>query len=248
MSPPSGDTSPCKENTFFSMIKDECPTISTIPSKRGPKKKNKEVQLFAIDQTLNKSLQSRAESVLNTIIGDVVNNLRQRMEKKINTMPANLKGYIQSRNVENMPLIDYLTIGIHRKGALDKHLVEARRYIGVPKAFVRKMQEIQKRKDVLLKSIGRRSLDFDLQSYLLDVKSDVNQDMIPQAASDLRLMLGELKDPTQVMSAQFNRSKATVGYAFDFQARHAQTGVKEAAMKSDNSFLVKSEESIGSQQ
>ena len=38
-----------------------------------------------------------------------------------------------------MPIVDYLTIGCYRKGALDKFLAEARKMIGVPVSYVRKL-------------------------------------------------------------------------------------------------------------
>lgn len=91
---------------------------------------------------MNKSLQYKAENILNAAIGDVITEIRARMEKKIALLPENMKSYLESRNMEKMPLLDYLTIGVHRKGALDKNLTDARKFIGVPKAFVRKMQEI----------------------------------------------------------------------------------------------------------
>lgn len=50
--------------------------------------------------------------------------------------------FINSRNIDNMPVIDYLTVGVFKKGALDKNLTDARKFIGVPKSYVRKLQEI----------------------------------------------------------------------------------------------------------
>ena len=57
-------------------------------------------------------------------------------------MPKNMVEFLNSRNIDNLPLIDYLTVGVFKKGALDKNLTDARRFIGVPKSYVRKLQEI----------------------------------------------------------------------------------------------------------
>ena len=57
-----------------------------------------------------------------------------------------------------MPLVDYLTVGCYRKGALDKTLTDARKFVGVPKSYVRKLTEIQKKKEVLMKQICSKQL------------------------------------------------------------------------------------------
>ena len=78
-------------------------------------------------------------------------------------MPPAMASMLATRNRDNMPVIDYLTIGCHRKGALDKFLVDAKNFVGVPKAYVRKLQEIQKKKDILIKYITSKNLDdFDI--------------------------------------------------------------------------------------
>ena len=89
-----------------------------------------------------KMLMEKTESALNKVIGDVMQEITQRMEQRLKMMPPAMASMLATRNRDNMPVIDYLTIGCHRKGALDKFLVDAKNFVGVPKAYVRKLQEI----------------------------------------------------------------------------------------------------------
>ena len=91
---------------------------------------------------LQDQLRIKAEQVLNKIIGDVIAMLRMRMEQRISLLPSHLFNFVDGRNFDKMPLVDFLTVGVFKKGALDKSLTDSRKFIGVPKSYVRKLQEI----------------------------------------------------------------------------------------------------------
>ena len=69
----------------------------------------------------------------------MIEELRARMDKRIKMLPNHLLQILESRNGEEMPLIDFLTIGCFKKGALDKSLADAKKFVGVPKSYVRRL-------------------------------------------------------------------------------------------------------------
>ena len=118
------------------------------------------------------------------------------MEEKARAMPMPMRQMVDHHNSDGMSLIEFLTIGCHRKGALMRELNEARCFIGVPKSYVRKLHEIQRKKDVLIRTIGHRQLEFDLKAFLLDLKTDFDQTEVPLPAKELKFMLDEIKSQT----------------------------------------------------
>ena len=94
-----------------------------------------------------------------------------------------------------MPLIDFVTVGCYRKGALDKTLVEARRFLGVPKSYVRKLTEVQKKKDMLLKHVFASPKVIDWNAWFFDIKTDKDNQLtnkVLAAAKDIKELLRDL--------------------------------------------------------
>ena len=134
-----------------------------------------------------------------------------------------------------MSVVEFLTIGCSKQGTVPHDLNEVLRFVGVPKAYVRKIRAVQHKKQTVINLFGRRPFKFDLESLLLGVKTkdedllpseeSSNQGEVPLCISDLKLMLDELKNPDKYLAPGqkdlrfgnvFGRKKPGAGQAFEF--------------------------------